>query len=247
MRKNVNKEKIIVAVVVIPCLVVAFLFFQKFTPESFMKKDQTVIGQREIQADASKSYTGKRPGEDILRISSAEEFEGSVEQYLTVSAKGVVQTGIYGLKPWVDPYSITKRRTSGGRMQSTGRRAQEATKLPAGNAEYYREYNLVQLEDGSYILAQFDSSYKKELRKGKTVLLPIGKKKTNSNEVRSSLQEICGQYGVDTTYTFYAVDDEWDQEHNFTLFMIRIGVAVLLFFVMSVGLILAARKIFRVD
>lgn len=246
MRGNARKENIITMAVVIVCLVIAFLFFQKLDPEVFMKKDETIIGQKEIYADFSKSYTGKIPGEDIPKVASAQEFDSSMETYITANAKGIVKTGIYGLKPWVDPYSITKMGISSGRRQSSGRRADEVTNFPAQNIEYYREYYLVQLEDDSYILAQFNSSYKKTLEKGDTVLLPIGKKKTNSNETRSQLEEICSRYGADTTYTFYAVDDGWDEEHLFTQSMIRVGAAVVLFFILSIGLVTVVKKVFRV-
>ena len=240
------KEKAIMVIVVLIALVVAFLFYQRFQPEVFMNKAGEAVGMADIQSDLTKSYTGKTAGDDIPRIASAEELEQLTEnEYVTAVPKSIVETGIYGLKPWVDPYEITKGRTSGGRLYSTGRKAPEVTDMLTVTAEYYREYYLIGLKDSSYILAQFDASYKKAIENGEAVTLPIGLKKTNSSETRSYLEEICDQYGADDTYTLYMADDEWDQENNFTLIIIRLGAAIVLFFVLAVALMLVSWKVFR--
>ena len=240
------KEKAIMIIVVVIALIIAFLFYQRFQPEVFMNKAGDPIGMADIQSDLTKSYTGKTAGEDIPHITSAEDLEQITgNEYVTAVPKSIVKTGIYGLKPWVDPYEITKGRTSGGRLYSTGRKAPEVTDVLTATAEYYREYYLIELEDSSYILAQFDSSYKNAIENGDTVTLPIGLKKTNSNETRRYLSEICSQYNADDTYTLYMADDEWDEENNFTLIIIRLGAAAVLFFVLAVALMLASWKVFR--
>jgi len=44
---------------------------------------------------------------------------------------------------------------------------------------------------------------------------------------------------------FYAVNDKWQEEHQFILFLLRFGAAALLWFVLAVGLTLAGWKLFK--
>ena len=244
MKKYSFREKTILMTMTILAFIAAFLFFRRFEPEAFLKKEGVPVGMEEIKADISKSYTGKTAGEDIPRIASAGDF-GSItgSEYVTCVPTGVVETGIYSLKPWVDPYEITKGRNSKGRLYSTGRRAPEITDMPAADAEYYREYYLIELEDSSYILAQFSASYQKKIEDGERVVLPVGLKKTNSDAAKSALKDICGMYHADHTYTLYMADDEWDQENNFTVFIVRFGAAAAVFFVTALLLFLGAGKL----
>lgn len=240
------KEKAIMVTAVVLAFIAAFAFYQKFEPEAFMKKNGKQVGMSEIKQNLAKSYAGKTAGDDIPHITSASELEQiSPNEYVTAVPKNVIETGVYSLKPWVDPYKITKTRTSGRGIYSTGRKAPEVTDTLTATAPYYREYYLVELEDGTYILAQFNTSYKDAVKNGDTITLPIGLRKTNSNEARTYLEEICSQFGADVTYTLYMVDDEWDQENHFTLFIIRYGAAGVLFFALAVALVLASWKVFR--
>lgn len=240
------KEKAILVIAVVLAFIVAFAFYQKFEPEAFMKKAGDPVGMSEVNQNLTKSYTGKTAGDDIPRIASASELEQLTEnEYVTVSPENVIETGVYSLKPWIDPYKITRGRTSSGRTYSTGRKAPEVRDFVSIWAPYYREYYLIELEDSTYIVAQFDESYKKAFEKGDAVTLPIGQKKVNSQEARTYLREVCGEYGADVTYTLYMVDNEWGQENHFTLFILRFGAAVVLFFALAVALVLASWKVFR--
>lgn len=244
MEKYTLKEKAILLTMTLLALVAAFLFFRRIQPEAFLKKAGAMVEMKEIEADASKSYTGKTAGEDIPRIASAGGFERITgSEYVTAIPVSVTETGIYSLKPWVDPYEITKGRNSKGRVYSTGRKAPEITDMPAADAEYYREYYLIELEDSSYILAQFSSSYRKKIEDGERVVLPIGLKKTNSDAAKAALRDICSIYHADNTYTLYMVDDEWDQDNYFTVFMVRFGAAAAVFFVTALLLFLGAGKL----
>ncbi len=248
MKKYTFKEKAILMTMTILAFIAAFLFFQRFQPETFMKKAGEPVGMEDIEADTAKSYTGKTAGEDIPRIASAGAFEGITGgEYVTAVPVSVTETGIYSLKPWVDPYDITKGRTSRGRTYSTGRKAPEVTDMLTADAEYYREYYLIELEDSSFILAQFSASYRKEIEKGEQVTLPIGLKKTNSDAAKSALEGICEEYHADNTYTLYMADDEWDQDNYFTVFIVRFGVSALVFFVIAILLFLGAGKVFRIE
>lgn len=80
-----------------------------------------------LRENPSVSYAGRLPEADIPRIASIEDFEAVTgNQHVTPVWAELVETGVYGLKPWVDPYSITKARSSSGHLYSTGRKAPEA-------------------------------------------------------------------------------------------------------------------------
>lgn len=236
--------KVVQGIAVILSLVIAFWFFGVFDPEFLFADEGVPVGMDRILAAGQQGYTGKTAGSDIPRITSRKEYDDAVQgQYMTVMPQSVVGTGVYSLKPWVDPYSITKGRTSSGRTYTTGRKAPAVTTSPGIYAGYYQEYYLAGLSDGSYIVAQFGGAYAKAAGSGKDTALRIGQKKTNSEEVRSQLGKICGQYGASNEYTLYMVDDEWDEEHSFSLFLIRFGAAAAVFLVLAVGLVMGADRI----
>jgi hypothetical protein len=246
MNGKTLKEKAVPTAAVVLSLAAAFLFFQRFNPEVFFKYEGEPVSLETIRENPSVSYAGRLPGADIPQIASIEDFEAVMgNQHVTPAWDELEGTGVYGLKPWVDPYSITKARSSSGHLYSTGRKAPEVIRTLTVTADSYREYCLLKLADSSYILAQLPANIQYKAEKGEKAAFPVGIKKTNSDEVRSELSEICAQYGADTTYTLYMVDDEWDQEQHFTIFIIRLGASALLFFVLAVGLVLAAGKLFH--
>lgn len=163
-------------------------------------------------------------------------------QWVTITTEEIVGTYVYRLKPWVDPYSLTRVRTSGGRSVSTGRRAPETTKGPALRAEAYQEYYLVKLPDSTYVLAQFGGVFAGKIKKEEKITLPIGQRRTVPDKARQYLTDICQEYGADMTYMLYMVDDAWGEEKDFTLFLLRFGAAAGVFFLLSVGLVLTLNK-----
>ena len=231
-------KKVIETAVVLFSLVAAVFVYQWVDPERFIKPDQTPVTAAETAAAPQESYTGRVAGEDIARVSGKEDIEKLTgNTYVTAEPVSVIETGIYSLNPWVDPYEITKMRNSSGRMVSSGRRAPEVTDSALEALEYYQEYYLIELPDGSMVPAQFPASYKDAIEKKEAVTLPIGVRKTNSSEAKRYLAEICETYGADNTYTLYMIDDQWQQEHDFTFFIIRFGIAAAVFLVLAVGLL----------
>ncbi len=232
--------------VVILSLLAAVWFFGKIDPEVFIKKPKTVVGLKETEKNPQGEYTGKEAGEDIPKLTGRDEFEEMViERYITVEPKRVVATGIYGRKPWMDPYSMAGVRTSSGRMFKTGRKAPEITDSAFMALDGYQEYYLIELQDGSYILAQFSQAYKRAVEKGEKIPLLVGQRKTNSDSAREYLKEISEKYRASTTYTLYMVDDAWEQEHRFGVFIIKAGIAGVVFLVLSVVILMAVNKVIR--
>lgn len=219
MGQSMVKTVAEVAIVAIS-FVLAFFTYQKIDPEKFIKPDSTHLA-----------------GEDTPRLSGREEFEALVgTEPVTAEPEEVVATGVYGLKPWVDPYKITRATMPNGRSVSTGRRAPDATDNAITAVEHYQEFYLIRLPDQTYILAQFDRIYREEIEKGGTVTLPAGVKKPVSAEAQKYLREICEAYGADSSCVLYMIDDEWQQAHDAQFFMIKLGFAAVVFFVVGVSL-----------
>lgn len=107
MNGKTLKEKAVPTAAVVLSLAAAFLFFRRFNPEVFFKYEGEPVSLETIRENPSVSYAGKLPRADIPRIASIEEFESVTgSQYVTHVCEELVETGMYGLKPWVDPYSV---------------------------------------------------------------------------------------------------------------------------------------------
>lgn len=226
MGHNMIKTAAEVAVVVIS-YILAFMTYQRIDPEKFIRPDGTQLA-----------------GEDIPRLSGREEFEALAgTEPVTAEPEEVVATGVYGLKPWVDPYKITRTTTPNGRMVGTGRRAPDATDSAAMAVEHYQEYYLIRLPDQTYILAQFGRMYREEMERGVAVTLPAGVKKPVSVEAQKYLKEICGAYGADCSCVLYMIDDEWQQRHDFQFFIIKLGIAAAVFFAMGIPLFALVNRV----
>lgn len=242
MSQSKIKKGIETAVIMLS-LIVAFLVYRSIDPGKIIKPDSEPVTCAQIAAEPQKSYTGKTAGGDIPRLAGSSDFADIVgNTCVTAETQEIVATGIYSLNPWVDPYEITKMRNSRGRMVSTGRKAPEVTDSALQAVEYYQEYYLIRLEDGTYILAQFADSYRQKLEGKEAVTLPVGVKKTNTNAARQYLKEICEEYGADDTYTLYMIDDTWQEEHEFTFFLIKFGIAAVVFLILAVGLLIIIEK-----
>lgn len=244
--KTVNQgivKKVIETAIVMCSLLIAFFVFKNLKPEKFIKPDTDPVTTAQIAASPQTSYAGSAAGQDIPRLFSIGDFERMTGMdYATTEPLEVAATGIYSLKPWVDPYEITKVRNSGGRLVSTGRKAPEVTDSAVTAMEYYQEYYLIRLPDETYILAQFNDAYKDRIEEGEKVTLPLGVKKVNSSAARQYLQDICERYEADDTFTLYMIDDEWEESHDTTFFMIKLCIAAAVFLVLAICLLLIFYK-----
>lgn len=236
-------KKIIDMLIVAGCLVIAFLVYKNVNPENFVKADTSPVSAKEIDSSTRDTYIGRVAGDDVPRLTEYDQLEGIIGVgCMTVETTNIIKTGIYGLKPWVDPYEVNKTRTSTGRMVRSGIRAPEVTDNIVQAATDYQEYYLVELPDQSMVLAQFSPTCIKDFHKGKAITLPIGYRKTNSNEAKNYLASICDEYGADNTYTLYMVNDEWQKNNDFKFFIIRFAIAAVVFFVLGTVLICISNK-----
>ena len=111
----------------------------------------------------------------------------------------------------------------------------------------YQPYYLLELPDHTYIVAQIPPQTAKAIEKGESITLPVGEKVSMTNAARNELSAICEEYGTDMDGVFYAVNDKWQEEHQFILFLLRFGAAALIWFVLAAGLMLAGWKLFKCD
>lgn len=226
MGQNMAKTVAEVAVVA-ASFILAFMTYRKIDPEKFIRPDSTHLAE-----------------EDTPRLSGREEFEALAgTEPVTAEPGEVVATGVYGLKPWVDPYKIARTTMPNGRTVSTGRRAPDATDNAAMAVEHYQEYYLIRLPDQTYILAQFGRMYREEIERGGSVTLPTGVKRPVSAEAQKYLKEICEAYGADSSCVLYMIDDEWQQRHDFQFFVIRLGIAAAVFFAVGIPLFMLCGRI----
>ena len=235
-------EKVKAWIAVIVGLVVGLFVFTHFSLEGFLweGEQEETVSEKELEENPSETFIGRPASEDVKQITSKEEFENMTPSVETASAspKSIVSTGVYSLGKWSDVY--TKRRNG-----TSWRRKSEVltSDFLAGLWGEYSQYYLIELEDGNYILAQMNACVAKEIAKGKETRLPVGHKIGFSQEAKNELTDICQEYGADTQYVFYAIDDTWQEENSFLLFISRAAVAVVCFLVVAVVLLLLLGKI----
>ena len=111
----------------------------------------------------------------------------------------------------------------------------------------YGEYYLVQLPDDSYVLAEVSLEEARKIKAGKSVALPVGRKQNADSRVLPNIQNICEEYGVaDMEKIFYCIDDQWNQNNNFKVLMIRLAVGAVVVLALGTILIMVVDKIFKV-
>ena len=238
-----KKTTIIPTVSVLIALVCATLFCLNWNPEPLLKGKEQPVTLSDIEQNLITDFNGFPAGEDIPRLTNAADFSEIIylSDYVTAEPVGIVETGISSLKPWEDHYYTqrVKGRTTGRQI-----RRPEITSSDWDLLGSYQPYYLLELPDHTYIVAQIPQETAKAIESGKSITLPIGQKVRMSNAARNELSAICEEYGADMDGVFYAVNDKWQEEHQFILFLLRFGAAALLWFVLAVGLTLAGWKLF---
>ena len=234
--------KVMPYLIVLASLAVAALVFTHFKAENLLRIGEQEISLSDISNDSTTVYTGKKAGADIPRITDAESFlSGASPQYITVEPIDAVATGIYAHKQWEDTAQYQSRKR-GRRYTKTyiGERPQ-ITDNPSHALEYYNEYYLICLPNGSWIPALFDNNYASKIQQGQSVTLPIGSRVFTGNAF-SWLSPICEQYKTSAEYALYCFDDQWYQQNHFWNLAIRVVAAAICFFALAVpGIMLSDR------
>lgn len=235
-----KKETMITMISVLLALVCSLQFFLNWNPETLLQREETPVTMNDIARGGTADFTGSVAGEDIPRLTGAEDFAEILSgNYVTAEPVGIVPTGVYSLKAWESHFNTHIRN---GRTSTRSRRA-NVRKSGFAIQENYNQYSLLELPDHSYILAQIPQAAAAGLANGERVTLPIGQKVGMLDDARNYLSSICGEYGMDMDGVLYTFDNEWHEERRFTLFLLRFGTAAVLWLVLSVGLMLTGGKI----
>ncbi len=167
-------------------------------------------------AGAAASFTGKKAGADIIRVTKAEDF---MAQYpfsqFAVEPLNAIPTGIYEVARWRNSTDVVGHRTH---IYS------QATTSALWAMTGYNEYNIIEFSDGTYALALFDRGLAADFSKRKAVTLTIGARAGVNTYAKPYLQEICTEYGADLENVVYAFDDGWHKEHSGQILLERLGI-----------------------
>ncbi len=235
-------KKILDFIIVIASLAAAVFVFSGFNMEGILLKmnGQEAVSSQEIEDNPGVPYMGRPSGEGIQEISSQAEWEEVLNDvdYVAVKPKSIQKTNVYSLAEWADAF---KRRRNG----AIGKQKASVKQVPLDLSLDYVPYYILELEDGSHILAQVSQNTAKEMKKGKTDAVPLGRKHGFSQGAKNLLAPICEEYQASTDYIWYAIDNEWQEKHSFEILIGKAVAAVVFFFVLAVILELLADKIFR--
>ena len=101
-----KKTTVIPTVSVLIALVCAALFCLNWNPEPLLKGKEQPVTLSDIEQNLTTDFNGFPAGEDIPRLTSAEDFSEIIylSDYVTAEPVGIVETGISSLKPWEDQY-----------------------------------------------------------------------------------------------------------------------------------------------
>ena len=211
------RSKIINTIGSIAALLVVLTVFFSIRPEGFLRRNEAAVTKAQVEAaGAAVSFTGKKAGADIPRVTGAEDFMAQYpfEQF-TVEPVNAVPTGVYELARWRSSTAVVGHRT---------RNYSQATTNRMWAMTGYNEYTIIEFPDGTHALALFDRRLATDLAKGKAVTLPISARAEVNTYAKPYLQDICAEYGADLENVVYAFDDGWYEEHSGRILLIRLGV-----------------------
>lgn len=227
-------------VFVIIALIIAVIVAKNLSVESMLRGKQepvTLAMTKELLLGGS---VGMPAGDDIPRIEDAQSWDDTwTTSPVTIEPLAVVPTGYGTRHPWVSAYSTGRR----GRVKSRPVVDSEILDI----LDEYGEYYLVELPDGSYILAQMSADDARKVQSGKYTALPIGKKDSANGSVVHNISDLCEEYNVvDTDYIYYCINDEWNESHYILVQVIRIAAGILTALVLATIFIMIIDKIFKV-
>ena len=201
---------------VIGLLLILVVFFQ-IRPEDFLRRNEVAVTQTEVETvGAAKSFTGKKAGANIPRVTGTEDF---IAQYpfsqFTVEPVAAIPTGVYELARWESGRAVVNHRT---------RIYPQATTNALWAMTMYNQYYMIEFPDGTHALALFDRGLAADIARGEQVTLPISVRSGVNTYAKPYLADICAEYGADTDNVVYSFDDEWYKEHKGQILLIRLGV-----------------------
>lgn len=221
---------------VIAAIMIGIFVVKNVPVESILKGKEESVTLAMTENGLLEDYIGRPAGDDIPRIEDVQTWEDTWQtSCVTIEPIGIISTGIGVRHPWVSAYTNTRRR---GRRGGPRRRA-DVTNTALDVLDEYGEYYLLQLPDGSYILAQMSLDDARRIKAGKEVTLPVGRKAPANSQALANIKALCREYDVNTKGgVFYCVNDKWNEEHSMMLVLVRIGMTAVITIVVAVILIM---------
>lgn len=219
-------------IVAILSLAVALVFYCWFDPAGMRwLNQQSEVSAAQLESDILTDFQGYLAGEGIPLLTSARQWEDALNtiDYLAAVPVSITETDVYSRANWTQAFA---RRRNG----ATGRRLQDARKQFADYSDSYLRFYIVELPDGTKLLAQMEPSIARAAASGKLTTLPLGKKVGIPQAAKSLLKPLCDQQGISMSHMLYTVNEPWHIEHGDMLTITRIGISAALWFVLAVVL-----------
>lgn len=200
----------------------AGLFILKFPSWFILHAFLGKVTQADIEANPHTDYSGYRPGEDIPRLKSMEEYEQGTYtglDFITIEPTDIIPLDIYRLKDPADIHS-TDQYIGRGRAFS-GKPLAKYTTHPTRRSYLYGRYYLLKLEDGGQVIVYADRAYELAAMFRSTVTFPIGRLQMSTADEEQMFAEAGETYGVNTEKIFYTINDRKISDWNFMDLLIR--------------------------
>lgn len=227
-------------------LALGVVTFMLFDMEGILwaQRDQTPVSRAEIENGEWADHTGKNAGDGILSLTSQSQWENLGTEYVTVVPKSIYKTDIYSLAGWAERSLKNRTGAYRGSKHAHIKRSFDYFMgyMPNFFTEYY-PYYVIELEDGSHILAQMNRSIANKAGRGGEISLPIGQKERLSSQyVKDSLLTLSRDMGFSTDYVLYVIDDPWQEANALWIFWGKV-VAALVVVVLVLSMETVLKKI----
>lgn len=238
-----NKKKIAQCIIGAILLGIAVLVYINVHPENWLKTVGDPVSLETAAANKQTDYTGYEAGQGFVPIHSAEEFDAVLPietNYIVVAPTKAIATGIYVKMPWWKPAF-----TAGTRKSYRNKNTPGVTDSALYSKRYgYCEYQVIQLPDGNYILALMDQTFAEALQKGETIILPLGRKEGKLQEAEKLLRPYLEKYNITEKYVLYTMNTELYKKNEWKVTLLRVGIAMGVFFTLTAAAVIAFKKIF---
>lgn len=215
--------------------IIAIVFYFCFDLENILwdRQSRNTISASQIEQNKSVDYTGEKAGEGIVSLKTKEDWDNTLNEidYVTVIPKSIIKTDVYSLAKWVNPY---KKKSNG----SSGRRLSEVKQTFLDYSSDYSPFYIIELEDGTKILAQMNRGIANKIKKGEIVELPIGKKIGFSTKAKNMLTSICKENNVSIDYVLYTIHNDWSSKNATRILFEKLAISAVIFLVLGVGALL---------
>ena len=227
---------IVIYLVVVLLWLTAGLFIWKFPAWFILHGFLGEVTQADMEANPHTDYSGYRPGEDIPRLTSMEEYEQGTYtglDFITVETTEIIPLDIYRLK---DPADINSTEQYRGRGRAfSAKPLAKYTTHPARRGYLYGRYYLLKLRDGSQVIAYADRAYELVAGLGNTITFPVGRLQMSTVNEEEMFEKAEETYGVNTERIFYMINDRNISDWNFMDLFIRVtasGIVVIVSFLL---------------